>query len=211
MRKILSLVLIFIVSFATKSYASDHECDVGLNFARRNIRFISKQFVIDQHHGFDNSIIFGVPVSDLGLEYYYRVKDQDELSIKDDDIEKISNAVVAKLIEKLALPTKPENPGVEPTPDNPDQPIVPEPEPESPVEQLKLSALNILKKNCAKCHSGDTINGGLEIVKDGKLAQLNREQKFDIFIATFDQKMPKGGDPLSDEDVIVLKEWAKLK
>jgi hypothetical protein len=202
----LATILSFACNFAN---AGDNQCDIGLNIARSNVRFISRNF--DRRFVSHNDFIFEVPVTDLGLEYYYRVKDSAELSIDDDDLEKLSEKIVAKLISKLSLPTKPDAP---PPVDNPSpddtEPVEPA-SPETPTDKLKLKSLEILKKNCAKCHSGDTINGGLEIIKDNKLSQLNREQKFDIFIQAFEQKMPKGGDPLSDEDVIILKDWAKLK
>lgn len=204
----LGAATIIIVGICTSSIAGDRSCDNGLNIARRNV-LLSNRF---RESFAQNSFIFEVPVSNLGLEYYYRVKDSESLTLKDDDIEKLSDAIVAKLINKLALPTGPNQPTQPSDPTVESTPIPkPEPEPLDEVGKLNLKALTILKTNCAKCHSGDKINGGLEIIKDDDIANLNREQKFDIFISAFDQKMPKGGDPLSDEDVIVLKEWAKLK
>lgn len=98
--------------------------------------------------------------------------------------------------------------------------------PESPVEEpvqpsgnpLEQAVLKIFVEKCAKCHGDTKQDGGLTLVKEGKLFDITSEEAFSVFdrsngvdLEADEARMPKGAPALSDEEVKVLYKWAKSK
>lgn len=82
-----------------------------------------------------------------------------------------------------------------------------------PVEP-KNKILEIFEKNgCIKCHSSNKLDGELELVKDGKVAELSLAQRVLIHHRVNgvnlkgEGRMPKGGKAVSSEEVEILRDW----
>lgn len=106
---------------------------------------------------------------------------------------------------------------------NPGQPL-PKPEDNTPPKSvLEEKVLKIYTEKCAKCHADENDDGGLTLLKGGKLV-INENDKEELAIRTNvflrtdagllqegETRMPKGSPPLSDEDVNTLKLWMREK
>lgn len=76
----------------------------------------------------------------------------------------------------------------------------------APENEVDAKAANILKTNCAKCHTAGGEQGGVAFfdVNGGLLPDVPRGR---VYYQSHKGLMPKGGKPLSDQDVEVLLEW----
>jgi mono/diheme cytochrome c family protein len=165
--------------------------------------------------GYGNLII-GYPVTDLGLKYYYAVKDpyrEPSEVLNEAEIEKLSeriadktaSRVVAKLLDQL------KNGGGNtdtPTSPSPTTPTVPS----DKKVQLEAKITTLFTARCYTCHASDTKSaGGYTLLVNNKLGNFSREQRWDIFDAVDSQKMPQSGDPLSIQEIEDVRDWARLK
>ena len=80
-----------------------------------------------------------------------------------------------------------------------------------PAQAGGKDALSIFAAKCSSCHlaSSASDKGGsfTLMTTPGKLAQLNDRQLRKIGTYTYTQRMPKGGPPLSDEEVATIQAW----
>lgn len=99
----------------------------------------------------------------------------------------------------------------------------PNPQPIPQVSPLEAKVLKIYTEKCAKCHADENDDGGLTLLKDGKLV-IHEDSKEELAIRTNvflrtdagllqegETRMPKGSPPLPDEDVNTLKLWMREK
>lgn len=111
---------------------------------------------------------------------------------------KEQNKALRELLEKLTGK-------VTPTPEPP-TPVVPEPEP--PVNKLEDKVLKIFKQNCANCHGDKKQDGGLQLIKEGKIADISLNKLVLIHHRTNGvnlkdglTRMPKGSPALDTDSV----------
>ena len=140
---------------------------------------------------------YGIPVTNLGLDYYYKV-------ISDAEREKLAELISTKVVEKL----KTSLPPTTPNPTNPTN------IPTANDGNTQITAL--LTNKCINCHKGQEAKGGLSIFNEnGTLADLTNEQKWNIFDRTDASNlapelvMPKGGTPLTNEEVTLIRLWVR--
>lgn len=174
---------------------------------------VVKQKVVDLNFPVGVNTIL-VPASSLGAQYYYSIGNS-QISAEAADV------IATKLFNKL-YPNGVVPPNPCPDPVNPPKPEPkPDPSPQPVPSDLDGKVTAIFLKNCASCHSGDGAKGGLKLLDAGQLASLGDDPnvteiiKWRIFDRTDgsglskDSIMPKGGKPLSDDDVMTLRQWAR--
>lgn len=88
----------------------------------------------------------------------------------------------------------------------------PEPEAEAAAPTSPVAAVtNLFAAKCAACHAAATADakgGGLHLLKaDGSLAALNDKQVRKITSDIYSKRMPKKGDPLTDQEVGVWMDY----
>lgn len=155
-----------------------------------------QQSYIQQDY-YQQPLIVGIPVQNFGLNYYYSVGDE------------LREERIAELVAKqLKLQTAPvPTPSSSPIKDNN----------QSPVDE---QVLTIFTDSCIMCHTPGQSNPGVQLFnEDGSLfvdadpvAEMNRRWK--IFDSTFGGDaqvpiMPKGQDPIPDEDIAVIRQWVR--
>jgi mono/diheme cytochrome c family protein len=163
-----------------------------------------------QYNAGYGNIIIGFPVTDLGLKYYYAVKDPEyagteNSGLSDEEIERITDKisektaerVVSKLIDKFKT-------------EGSDKPATPPPTPDNKRQEVENKVAAIFKSRCFDCHVAKT-SGGFALLVDDKLNGFSGEQKWQIFDAVDTQRMPLRGDPLSIDEIGTIREWARLK
>ena len=166
---------------------------------------------IIQFDNFNN--VFAVPVTNFGLDYYYRVIIEPERQRVAD---RVADTVVERLLQRIRA-EQAAQPAPAPIPVPVAPPIVRPAPVVPPVEDSELldKVFTILDTNCSTCHTeGDEKK--IVIFDDiGDLAQLTADQKWKIWDSVDggglprDKVMPKNGEPLSDEDVAILREWVR--
>lgn len=186
------------------SIASDH-------------RFHNGQKIIIQDKFVDLRVsdlyrVYGVPVTDLGYDYYYKV-------ISDAERDRLAEVIAQKVFEKLVElggedGNVPVGPVVPSSPGNPTTPAVPNPA--NPDDLITARITQLFKVNCSTCHTGEKAKGGFSMfTEDGTLADLTTEQKWNIFDridgSNLDREliMPKNGKPLEQADVDLVREWIR--
>lgn len=135
--------------------------------------------------------VIAVPVTETDAEYYF--EKASKVHISDDDAKKIAEFVIKLLEEKLAT--------------------------DETTNELEQKVADLVNNNCLDCHNNDKRGGDLSFVgTDGSLTLSDTNGKlteaeiaFLMYSQSFDQKMPKGKDPLSDEDVSLLKQYTLFK
>jgi len=163
--------------------------------------FRVRQKIVDRHGRY--YYIYEVPVS---KSPYYEVNTRPGLTKEDRELlaDDIANLVVEKLAKAIA--------------------VEPEPEPVEPPSnsELDLKVQAILLTNCAKCHGNGEKSGKLSFIEDDKLTIIESDKtpdeiiaikllKYQIADAVETGRMPKGGEPLSDDDLSVLKNWVRKR
>lgn len=161
------------------------------------------------------NIIIGHPVTDLGLKYYYAVKDpygSPEEVLSEAEIEKLAeriaektaSRVVSKLIDKLKNDIDNEKPS------NPDGNVPGGNAKDKQIIEAKVTA--IFKNRCYNCHATETkASGGYTLLTGDVLNKFNREQRWDIFDAVDTQRMPMTGEPLTVQEIEDIRAYARLK
>lgn len=141
----------------------------------------------------DSIKVIGIPVTETGVEYYFQRNITGGIS--DEDAQKIAKAVIDEMEKRLGT--------------------LPAPEPD--VSEVEQKVFEIVKNKCAGCHKPDQPDGDLSFITDGRLdLHDNREKWSKAEIAgamedeVFDQRMPKGKPPLTDEEIEVFREFESL-
>lgn len=136
----------------------------------------------------------GFPITGLGPEYYFKVNANQAatapgvVALDDDTIEKLGRRFEIAL-EKFAG---------SPSVDGPAE------------ETVESKSIKLLKANCVKCHVGETDNGFTLFNEDGSLYDgVDQLTKWAIFDVVDSQKMPKNGNPLTIEEINLLRDWAR--
>lgn len=177
------LATLLILTFATPSLFAD-DCHVRRQFVVKNA--IVKQVVADD---------FYYPV---GASLRQELNNGQNFSL--DDIERAvsvlerlltlldrlrgrGGASVGKSMSEMAG----EKPNAAPTPLD--------------TNEAKFAA--IVREKCLKCHSGPSANGGLDLLNQGNWSK----HACDIYATTNLGIMPKGGEPLTDEEMQVIAEF----
>jgi len=160
--------------------------------------------------------VIAAPVTDYGPEYYWYVNQDsmepeyltDQGVISDADIDRIADAVIEKFTKEFDFKRKEGS-------DVPSEPV--KPTASDLDEQVKALFVN----HCATCH-GDKASGGLQLLnKDSGVWMLNNIDpvtRWTIYDRTHGganldsaKRMPKNQEPLSDQDIELLQEWARSK
>lgn len=178
---ILAIILIHGYAFAGDFY---------VNGSRKVVEFV------------DPISVYAVPSSQLGLQYYYRVRPQsqaqsDTQQLSEEDVERIAAKTAEKVILLLTEAIEKGNPEVNPA-------------------SLDLEVEEIFKANCARCHNDSTKRGKFEdkvtpvlLITNDKLAPLTRDQREQIWDAVDTQRMPQDHDPLSVDQIDKIRQWWK--
>lgn len=158
----------------------------------------------------------------LGNDGFYFLEPRNE-------IDEVVSTELQRILDKLNKIKRPE-----PKTGPPDQgfpiPIpgepTPQPEEEARVEWIKSpvsldkDVYNLFNRRCASCHSGNKPKGNLALVNPDRewLLNLTLEQKRNNLrlvtgtdLIEGENRMPKGGTPLSNEDIQLLERWAAKK
>lgn len=171
--------------------------------------FATDRFVVQQR------VVQFDPNTFLGVQGYYAHGQQLRAQKLEEEAElvkavKEQNEILKQMVQAL-MKGKVEG-GTPPTP------VVPTPE-EPTVPALETAVLKIFTEKCAKCHGDTKADGGLTLIKDGKIVK-DEEDKFEVSkrlivhhrvngvnLSEGETRMPKG-NPLSDEEVETLRLWA---
>lgn len=86
--------------------------------------------------------------------------------------------------------------------------VVAEPVAEEERPNATLGAPELLRVHCASCHAGESVQGELRLF-DSAGALVERLPRRVIVEAVEAGRMPKGIAPLTQEEIEVLREWAK--
>ena len=170
----------------------------------------------------DSLQIIAVPVSDLGLQYYYHSEPLRGRNLSDEDkneiVQEIVKGVLAGIDERFEI--TPEDGGNVGGGSDGNTGSVPPPQDEPPISDIDQQVLAMMKKyNCGLCHTeGQTEKEGMPILltKDGKLniladAKLEKLRRFEIHDSVHSGRMPKNGTTVSDSDVKVFYNWINSK
>ena len=187
-------------------------------FAKPKIRqdvVIIEQRVVESGY-FPNIVL--VPSAQLGVPYYYQVN-VDSLRGRLDPAlieaiaDRTSDKVLEKLLAALEIPAGEPDPNVEDPnwdPENPEG----NPAPDVPAiapDDLELGITALLSNKCGACHANGNMQGGLSLIENGTLTVTDRASRWDIFDVVQTGKMPKNGEPLSDAEVELIRQWARVK
>jgi mono/diheme cytochrome c family protein len=153
----------------------------------------------------------------LGTYGYYKIGDElrekvEKQKVSDTEMKLL---LLEKQIELLKLQMqkdcKPETPKTD-VPTTPETPAAPKTDSSAMVE--------LVKARCFNCHGGPQTKGNLVLLKNDKLADLSLAQVDLVEIHTFfDEhakdaglsRMPKGGKPLTDQELSVIRKWRQDK
>lgn len=157
----------------------------------------------------------------LGTEGYYAYGQQlkaNKQAVTDDTLvnelkeqNKILKDIVAALTGK-----KVEVPPTESTP----SPANNVPEPNDGYSQLEKAVYNIFSESCVKCHGDTKADGGLALIKNGKLQDLSvatsmilhhRTNGIGLDVDNGEVRMPKGSPPLDNDKVETIRLWSVEK
>lgn len=168
----------------------------------------NQEIVIQRNVQFENSEF-------LGLNGYYTHGQQlkaQKAQVADDET-KETNRLLREILTKLLQERNNNNTPATPTP----QPPAPVDDGYTPTERKVLA---IFKESCAKCHGDTKADGGLVLVKEGKLfkeatpknltnAVLVHHRVNGVGLKAEDgeARMPKGSPALEDEKVETIRLW----
>lgn len=150
----------------------------------------------------DNIRIVGIPVEETDAEYYFRKsKEGCAPALSEGDMQKLAGFLADELIKRgytggggLGNPVEPK------------------------ISEAEAKFTSLVNTRCATCHSGDNAKDGLSFIKDGKLLledlnddvtkRLTKEELADImFDSVLNQRMPKTGNKLTDEETAVFQTY----
>ena len=160
-----------------------------------------------------------------GINSYFSVGDKiraEKASETDAQIEFYKGQVdmlLKILAQKTGTPIAPAPttpPAEQPPAEQP--PILPQPPDngEYKVTEVDKKVYNIVKTKCARCHGDTKQDGGLALIKDGSLQLVDINDRVEIHDRTLGinleargkTRMPKGGVPLTDDEVETFRLWA---
>lgn len=90
------------------------------------------------------------------------------------------------------------------------------PKDDEPVKDKFAAVTSLFISKCAKCHGDTKQDGGLQLIADGRLVDLDAAEASQVYIRTYFSeaaskaglaRMPKGAPALSDEEMKVVDEW----
>lgn len=218
MKILLSLALVFglvSVSAATPLQIAVDSSGNKVVVSNNQIQtYVVREKVVDFAYPYGLSSV-AVPVTSLGLEYYYRVITEEELNRQ-------AQVIAAEVVRQLeeAYPN-----GLVPSPTPPVEDEPDEPKPDvgwadgyTPTE-LDTQVYALIKTKCAGCHTGPTPDGGLVLItENGKFPKFDGDTRAHIWDRVdgsnlpIEKIMPKNGAPLGDDEVnLVRKWWRELK
>lgn len=123
----------------------------------------------------------------------------------------ITDKVIQNLIKRgILAPQGNQNP-------DPPQGVAPRGNPPPAVGAAPVpgNVVALLTTKCASCHnagSADKNGGGIALFDENKkLLNLSRETRWDVYDQCYEEKMPKGGPRLSDQEVEMIRKWARSK
>lgn len=173
---------------------------------------------IIEYSDFGQLSIIAVPVTDLGLQYYYQspqplrgrgLSDEDRTAI----VEEIVQGVLAGIDERFEIPTTAGNGDGGET-----DPVETDPPSTSTGSALDAKVLALMTNRCATCHTEGQLekpNMPVLLASDGGLkAPLEDKEKeelrrFRIWDSVYHGRMPKNNGVLSQEDTDVFYQWIK--
>lgn len=159
--------------------------------------------------------VYAVPVTDLGLPYYYEVQSS---RLTEEDINKVAEATANKTLEKftsvleglletdksITNPTKPIEPDL----------ILPPAEEPPQASDLDAKVLSIFQRSCITCHGNENKKGGLTLFAADKLdftgdTDSDKLMRYRIHDAVSTNRMPKTGEPLPQDEVDAVADWMR--
>lgn len=178
-------------------------------------RVVIEQKVLE----YDDSLkIIAVPVTDIGLQYYYQSEPLRGRGLSEDDKKQIIEEVVAGVLKGIdeKFEVVPDEGGEN---GNQGGGVVPpvQPPTDNNTSALDAAILKIVTSKCSTCHTEDGLaKDGIPTLlkKDGSLSVLadlkdEKLRRWDIHDSVFSGRMPKNDTPLTDEEVDTFKQWAK--
>jgi mono/diheme cytochrome c family protein len=153
------------------------------------------------------------PNTFLGVQGYYTHGQNLRVQKSQEEDEKLKllkeqNEILKQMVNALLKGKGAGDTGTLPT--KPEEPAVPE---------LESKVLEIYSNKCAKCHGDTKADGGLTLVKDGKLVKdqndgvelairnIVHHRVNGVSLSDGEVRMPKGAPALSNEEVEVLRLW----
>ncbi len=152
----------------------------------------------------------------VGAEGYYKVGEQIKQEKEEINLDKLDRILsnLEILIKLLGQAKGGVTPPVVPVPQPEPEPV---PEPDDNLDPVTKRAHEILKARCYNCHKRGSSNGFEMFDKDGKVS-LSLPQVVNVHYRVeglgFEPGttlMPKGGAPLSNDDMLTIKKWLKLE
>jgi hypothetical protein len=207
MYKIAAILMMFF--FTTPVFATSRKVVVHNNQYANQV--VIEQKVI-QFDDFGKLRVIAVPVTSYGPQYYYQAEPLRRPSnISDEDIDKIIQGVVDGVLKQIQVVGDdggPVQPPVEP--EHPTTPPVGQ-----PTSDLDAKVLDLFVNKCITCHIEGTSKGKLTLIKaDNSMGVLSDRQISKVvrraeggFGLPANKRMPLNAEPLSDEDVQLLKSW----
>lgn len=196
-------------------------------FATERKSFIERRFVEVTPY---NPSVIGIPVNNLNQSYWYQVgqnivsqQTQNEVANLRSEIEILKNILDAILTELEDL-KKNKGTNVDNGETKPEEPV-PDPVPKSDKEVLaKLIFDDIIANSCVDCHNPAAPKGALALIdnsnklsaryktadgwRDFNLVDwYNLADRIDPRFTSPEKLMPKGGEPLTDQQIQLVKDY----
>ena len=182
----------------------------------------ANQVVIEQkviEYG-DSLQIIAVPVTDVGLQYYYQSEPLRGRGLTQEDRDQIVQEVVKGVLAGIDERFEIANPDGSVTPPKEPTPTPTPPESATPgLTELDKKVFDIMtgRGSCAICHTEGSLekaNMPVLLTKDGSLSKLTDStseqlRRWKIWDSVFEGRMPKNNGVLSDNDTKVFKDWIK--
>ena len=171
-----------------------------------------------QYDNFSRLQVIAVPVTDLGLQYYYQSEPLRGRNLSEEDrkaiVEDIIAGVLAGIDQRFEIPTGDDgNVGG----GNAEDGNVPPPQDDNSSDLDKKVLAMMEKYNCGTCHTEGQLekpNMPTLLTKDGKLKtledpKLERLRRYDIHDSVYSGRMPKNSNVVSDGDAKTFYDWIK--
>lgn len=216
------LSILFALTFIFPSYGG------GVSRSRARIvnhyndvdRVVIEQKIVQ--YGDSQLSIIAVPVTDVGLQYYYQTELLRGRGLSEEDrkaiVEEVVSGVLAGIDERFEIvPQDGKDGNVGGGNDGNVGNEPPSQGSSNTGTELDTKVLALMKAECATCHTEGLLEKpGMPVLltKGGELAKLTdikdeKLRRVAIWDSTFEGRMPKNGHVLSDADVKTLKDWFK--